>query len=197
MIQRNVVHCCYAGLEKHNRAVALVHFTDENIAVTHPGAGKRRVQVDEVFHIRAVHDRWASSSAVQNPSDHPNRGRLAARARDTNPQSGTVEELSEKTRAGSDGGTDMTRGLHVGDRLLNSGGGDQDLLGSRHAATPDAAKKVIFNLGHRRNLQVLPMRCNEVGARMSKERCRIGVVAPASRMSPEVAEKVPALAGRR
>jgi muramoyltetrapeptide carboxypeptidase len=32
---------------------------------------------------------------------------------------------------------------------------------------------------------------------MSKERCRIGVVAPASRMSPEVAEKVPALAGRR
>src|SRR5256886_12007164 len=31
---------------------------------------------------------------------------------------------------------------------------------------------------------------------MSK-RCRIGVVAPASRMSPEVAEKVPALAGHR
>src|SRR5437762_7457698 len=31
---------------------------------------------------------------------------------------------------------------------------------------------------------------------MSK-RCRIGVVAPASRMSPEVAEKVPALAGGR
>jgi muramoyltetrapeptide carboxypeptidase len=31
---------------------------------------------------------------------------------------------------------------------------------------------------------------------MSK-RCRIGVVAPASRMSPEVAEKVPALAARR
>jgi muramoyltetrapeptide carboxypeptidase len=29
---------------------------------------------------------------------------------------------------------------------------------------------------------------------MGKERCRIGVVAPASRMSPEVAEKVPALA---
>jgi muramoyltetrapeptide carboxypeptidase len=29
---------------------------------------------------------------------------------------------------------------------------------------------------------------------MSKKRCRIGVVAPASRMSPEVADKVPALA---
>src|SRR5271155_4681509 len=29
---------------------------------------------------------------------------------------------------------------------------------------------------------------------MSKERCRIGVVAPASRMSPEVAERVPTLA---
>jgi muramoyltetrapeptide carboxypeptidase len=31
---------------------------------------------------------------------------------------------------------------------------------------------------------------------MSKGRCKIGVVAPASRMSPEVAEKVPALAAR-
>lgn len=31
---------------------------------------------------------------------------------------------------------------------------------------------------------------------MSKERCRIGVVAPASRMSPEVAVKVPSLAAR-
>jgi muramoyltetrapeptide carboxypeptidase len=31
---------------------------------------------------------------------------------------------------------------------------------------------------------------------MSRERCRIGVVAPASRMSPEVAEGVPALAAR-
>src|SRR5262252_6033337 len=29
---------------------------------------------------------------------------------------------------------------------------------------------------------------------MSRERCRIGVVAPGSRMSPEVAERVPALA---
>jgi muramoyltetrapeptide carboxypeptidase len=31
---------------------------------------------------------------------------------------------------------------------------------------------------------------------MTRERCRIGVVAPASRMSSEVAERVPALAGR-
>src|SRR5262245_17757230 len=30
---------------------------------------------------------------------------------------------------------------------------------------------------------------------MSKEKCRIGVVAPASRMSPEVAERVQTLAG--
>jgi muramoyltetrapeptide carboxypeptidase len=33
-----------------------------------------------------------------------------------------------------------------------------------------------------------------LGAWMSKQRCRIGVVAPASRMSPEVAERVPRLA---
>src|ERR1700674_1342442 len=31
---------------------------------------------------------------------------------------------------------------------------------------------------------------------MSRERCRIGVVAPASRVSPEVAVRVPTLAGR-
>lgn len=38
---------------------------------------------------------------------------------------------------------------------------------------------------------------NSAGAnRMSRERLRIGVVAPASRMSPEVAERVPALAAR-
>jgi hypothetical protein len=38
-----------------------------------------------------------------------------------------------------------------------------------HAATADAAKKVISKLGHRRNLQLLPMRCNAVGdACMSK-----------------------------
>ena len=33
-----------------------------------------------------------------------------------------------------------------------------------------------------------------LGAWMSKEKCRIGIVAPASRMSPEVAERVPTLA---
>ena len=31
-------------------------------------------------------------------------------------------------------------------------------------------------------------------ASMSKERCKIGIVAPASRMSPEVAERLPTLA---
>src|SRR3954467_10747210 len=34
-----------------------------------------------------------------------------------------------------------------------------------------------------------------VGRLDEQKRCRIGVVAPASRMSPEVAERVPALAG--
>jgi hypothetical protein len=29
-----------------------------------------------------------------------------------------------------------------------------------HATTADAAKKVIFQLGHRRNLEGLPMGCN-------------------------------------
>jgi hypothetical protein len=33
-----------------------------------------------------------------------------------------------------------------------------------HAATADAAKKVISRMGHRRNLQAMPMRCNAVGA---------------------------------
>src|ERR1700684_2689553 len=34
------------------------------------------------------------------------------------------------------------------------------------------------------------------GARMSRQKCKIGVVAPASRMSPDVATSVPALAER-
>jgi len=33
-----------------------------------------------------------------------------------------------------------------------------------HAATADATKKVIFTLGHRRNLQALAMRDNSIGA---------------------------------
>ena len=45
------------------------------------------------------------------------------------PKAARVEEFGEKPRAGGDGGTDTTRGLHVGDRLLDSGGGDQDLIG--------------------------------------------------------------------
>ena len=41
MVQGDVVHDGDAGLEKRNRAVALVHFTDENLALADPGAGKR------------------------------------------------------------------------------------------------------------------------------------------------------------
>ena len=116
------------------------------------------------------------------------------------PKAARLKSWARRDRAGGNGGTDTTRGLHVGDRLLNSGGDDQDLPGSPdatailrmkqhptstqkiksfgiaplvkrpvgtldptapglndqsergHAATADAAKKVIFKLGHRRNL---------------------------------------------
>ena len=211
MIQGNIVHNRYAGFEKRNRAITLVHFTDEYIALTDSGAGKRRTGVNEVFHIRTVHDRWASTSTMQNPPNHANRGGLAARACDTNTQSGIVEKLGKELSAGCDDGTDTTRGLHVGDRLLDSGGGNQDLTGPTnaaailrmqqhatwrkikpfciatlvkravrtlypstpglddqckrgHTATADAAEKVISKLGHRRNLQALPMRYNSIGA---------------------------------
>src|SRR5262245_7576408 len=134
MIEGHVVHDCDPGLEKRNRAVALIYFTDENVAVAHPGTGKGGVRVNEVLHICAVHDRWVFSSAVQNPTDHANRGGLTARAGDTNAQTGGVEQLSEKFCAGDDGGTNTTCGLDVGYRLLNSSGSDQDLIGSAHAA---------------------------------------------------------------
>src|SRR5215467_10853892 len=49
MIQRNVVHYRDPGLEKCNRTVALVHLTDKHVACADPGAGKRRVHVDEFF----------------------------------------------------------------------------------------------------------------------------------------------------
>ena len=63
-----------------------------------------------------------------------------------------------------------------------------------HATTADAAKKVISWGEHRRNLQAPPMKCNAGGA-MSNEKCRIAVVAPASRISPDAADKVRAVAG--
>ena len=54
-------------------------------------------------HIRAVHDRWASSGAMQNPPNHTDRGGLTARAGNTNAQTGVVKKLGEKPRAGDDG----------------------------------------------------------------------------------------------
>jgi hypothetical protein len=145
---------------------------------------------------------------MQNPAEHADRGGLAARTGHTDAEPGRVEELGEKPRPGGDGGTNTTRGLHVGDSLLNGGGRDQDLTrpgnattilrmkqhamrtqkvkslgvtslikravgtfnpstpglddqGERgHAATPDAAEKVISKVGHWRNLKGLLMRCN-------------------------------------
>jgi len=67
---------------------------------------------------------------MQNPPDHADSGGLTARTGDTNSQGCTVKELGKKPRASSDGDTNTARGLHVRDRLLNSGGGHQDLLGS-------------------------------------------------------------------
>src|SRR5262245_40422002 len=147
---------------------------------------------------------------MQNPTDHSDRGRFAARAGDTNAQTGRVEQLGEKACAGDDGGANTACGLDVGDRLLDSSRSDQDLTGSAdatailgmkqrpactqeiksfgvaslckcavrtldpaapglddqgercHATTADATKKVISRLGHRRNLQASPMRCNQV-----------------------------------
>ena len=211
MVQGDVVQDCDARSIERNRPVALVHLTDERPALADPRTGESRARGDEVFHIRSVHDRRALSCAMQNPTDHAHRSRLAARTRNSNAPSGSVKEFSEKPRAGCDGGTDTTRGLHVRDCLLDSGGGDQDLIGATHAAailrmeqhasctqeikflgiaplveravgalypsspgldnqrkgghaaTADAAEKVISKPRHRRKLQALPMRCNARG----------------------------------
>ena len=127
MVEGDVVHHCDAGLEKRNRAVALVHFTDENLALADPGAGDSGARRDEVLHIGAVHDRRALSGAVQNPSDHADRGGLTARAGDANAQAGRVEEFGEKPRAGGNGGTVGARLARRGS-LLNSRRRDQDLI---------------------------------------------------------------------
>ena len=244
MIERDVVHDRDARLKKRNRPVALVHFADEHLAFADPGAGERGVRGDEVLHVRAVHDRRALSGAMQNPADHADGGGLAAGAGDANAQGGSVEEFGEKPRARGDGGADAARGLHVGDRFLDRGGGDQDLTGAAdaaailrmeqhaacaqeiesfgiaslveravgaldpsapglddqsergHAATADAAKKVISRLRtSAKSTSVADEVQRARGAGMSKEKCRIGVVAPASRMSADVAERVQALAG--
>src|SRR5215467_14224713 len=135
MVERDVVHYSHAGLEKPNRAIALIHFTDKDLALADPCAGERGSRHHEVLHISAVHDRRALSSAVQNPADHADRSGLAAGAGDTNAQGGTVEEIGEQSRAGSDAGANTARSLDVGDRLLDSRGGDQDLTAPVNATT--------------------------------------------------------------
>ena len=88
---------------------------------------------------------------MQNPPDHADRGGLTACTGDANAQGGTVEEVGEKPRASGDGGTNTMRCLHVGDRLLDGGGGDQDLLSSPDATAilrmkqhPACTQKIKF-----------------------------------------------------
>src|SRR5262249_20862828 len=164
--------------------------------------------INEVLHIRAIHDRWVLSSAVQNPSEHADRGGLAARAGNSDAQSGRVEEFSEKFRAGGNSGTNAAGGLYIRDRFLHGSGCQQDLPAPHaatavlrmeqpttcaqkiksfgiapmvkrpvkplnqppprlddqskrgHATTADAAKKVVSESRHWRNLEGLPMGCN-------------------------------------
>src|SRR5262249_18385465 len=111
MIKRNVVHDRDAGLEKCNGTVALVHLTDERVAFANLGAGKRRSRVDEIFHVRAVHDRRALASAMQNPANHANRGGFSAGTGDAHARFCTIEELRKKSRASGGSGTDTPRGL--------------------------------------------------------------------------------------
>src|SRR5262249_30529336 len=201
MIKRNVVHDGNARLEKDERAVALVDFTDENLAVADSRAGKRRARADEVAHIRAVHDGWVPSGAVKNPAEHADCRGLAACASDADGQPGRVEKVSKKLRARRHGGTNATRGLHVGHRLLDGSRRHQGLIAwveavairrmqqhaartkkiesfgiaslvkrrvgaltppalrlnnqseRSHAATANAAEKVISELRHWRNLE--------------------------------------------
>src|SRR5262245_52875373 len=141
MVQGDVVDDCDAGLEKRNRAIALVQLTDKKLAVTDPGAGKRRAHINEIHHIRAVHDRRAHSSAVQNPDEHADLRGFAARTVDTHSQGGEVKELANHPRARNDGSTNTARGLHVGYRVLYSGGRHQDLTGPRNAAAILGMKK--------------------------------------------------------
>src|ERR1700687_3198600 len=121
-------------LEMCNRAITLIHFADENVTVTDARAGKRGTRLDVILHICTIHDRWASSSAVKNPSNHAHSGGFAARASDADAQSSAVEELSKKFCACGDNGTDTTRGLQVGNRLLDGCGGDQDLAVAANTA---------------------------------------------------------------
>jgi hypothetical protein len=70
---------------------------------------------------------------MQNPADHADRGGLSACAGNTNAQGGSVKEFGEKPRAGGNYGANATCGLHVVDRLLDSGGGNKDLTGPANA----------------------------------------------------------------
>src|SRR4051794_23006371 len=101
---------------------------------------------------------------MQNPSDHADRGGLAARASHTNAQGGAVEEFGENPGAGGDGGADTARGLHVGDRFLDSGRGDEDLTGSAYAAAILWMKRHSARAQEIKSFGIAPLVKRAVGA---------------------------------
>ena len=92
-----------------DRAVALVHLADEDVAVADQRAGEGRVGRDEILHHRAVHHRRVAAGGVQDPADHAGDGRLAAGAGDADRQRRGVEQLGEQFGAGQPRGSRARR----------------------------------------------------------------------------------------
>src|SRR5262245_19050611 len=133
MVQGDVVHDCDTRLEQRYRAISLVPLTHGNLALAYPGSRKTSIRSIAASHTRPISDRRTLSAAMKNPAEHPDRGRLTARACDTDTQGGRVEQLGEKLRASGDGSANTARSLHVENRLFHSGGRHQDLTGPRNA----------------------------------------------------------------
>ncbi len=141
------------GSKNRNRAVALVHFAEEY-------ARPRRRARWQTASLASMKFFMSAPFMIVGP--FPARCRI-------HPIMPTVVDLPlvpatptlsaerlkssrEKPRARDDGGADTMRGLYVGDRLLNGGGGDKDLIGSpdaaailrmqQHAARPQEIKSL-------------------------------------------------------
>jgi hypothetical protein len=121
-------------LVERDRAVALVYFTDERVAGPRQRTREGRVGGDEILHHGAVHHDGIAAERVQDPADHAGGGRFAGRAADRDRVRRLVEQAGQKLRAREVIGAETAGGLHVRHRLLDRGGGDQQLVGAPHAA---------------------------------------------------------------
>ena len=113
---------------ERDRAVAFVDLADiERLPADHR-AGEGAFGRDEVLHHRAVHDRRLAAHGVKDPAEHARDGRLPAGA--GNGQAGAARVEQDRIELGPSQAqaAEFLRALRIGNRVLDRGAGDEDLV---------------------------------------------------------------------